>query len=413
MIKKLEIWCYGGESKAFFIKHIEVIHQYNSKMMDRLLIIMTIIIGCYLVIGSRTELFAKYYYAYLVCFIALIILFCTFKLKKNKSITFTRIYILIFACVVFAFVSLLGTMFEPNSRATLFIVYVLALPMLFIVPTHYMYGYLTVVTCIFSAMALNIKMLNYAEMDIAHAVTCLVIGMFLSHHILESRISLYQANERLDTHNLKLDRQLQEQAQQMLQSRIAILLSQIQPHFLYNTLSVICGLCDENPKEAQKVTAEFADYLRHNLDTLSQRTLVSFENELKHTRVYLNIEKKRFENNLHVAYDIEVEDFRIPSLTVQPLVENAVKHGVLKRKNGGVVSIVTRELENFYQIIVVDDGVGFDSADFLEEPGMHTGIKNVRSRLRAMCKGTLEIESEVGKGTKAVILIPKKDDGTA
>ncbi len=408
MNQKVETWCYGGKSKQFFLTQSEAIHQYNSKMMDRLLLIMTIIIGCYLGIGSWTSLFSKYSEAYAICFFALLSMFCAFKMKVLKSITFTRIYIFLFSFVMFVFVCLLGTVYEPNSRATLFIVYLLALPMLFIIPTHYMYGFLIVATCIFSIVSLLAKDLRYAEMDIAHGVTCLVIGIFISHHILESRMALYAANKKLDVRNTQLDKQLQEQQQQLLQSRISILLSQIQPHFLYNTLTVICGLCDENPKEAKKVTAEFADYLRHNLDTLNQCASVPFADELRHIKVYLYIEKKRFESKLQIIYDIKTDEFRIPSLTVQPLVENAVKHGILRRKNGGAITISTQNLDGWYEVIITDDGVGFDVNEPLAEPETHIGIQNVSDRLWSMCRGTLTISSEVGVGTKAVIKIPKE-----
>ncbi|MEG1578670.1 MAG: histidine kinase [Oscillospiraceae bacterium] len=201
---------------------------------------------------------------------------------------------------------------------------------------------------------------------------------------------------------------LLEQESQLTQSRMAILLSQIQPHFLYNTLTAICGLCDENPKEAKKVTAEFADYLRHNLDSLTQSQPVPFADELEHTKVYLGIEQKRFEERLRVVYDIERADFCVPSLTIQPLVENAVKHGIIKRKNGGTVTISTREREDCYEIIIADDGVGFDPSMPQADPDTHIGIQNVRDRLWSMCKGTLDIKSEVGKGTAATIKIPKK-----
>lgn len=202
---------------------------------------------------------------------------------------------------------------------------------------------------------------------------------------------------------------LQEQETQLAQSRISILLSQIQPHFLYNTLTVICGLCDENPMEAKKVTAEFADYLRHNLDTLNKRTPVPFLDELQHTELYLSIEKKRFEEKLRVVYDIETKDFYIPALTMQPLVENAVKHGVRKVKKGGTVTIRTAENTDSYEVSIIDDGVGYDTSKPLDEPDMHIGIENVQGRLWSMCRGTLTIESEVGRGTAATIRIPKGD----
>lgn len=404
---KLETWCYGGQSKGFFIKQNEAIHSYNTKMMDRLLLIMTVILGVYLTAEICIKPALHYLVAYLVCFLVLLTMLCSFKLKVHKSIAFTRTYIFIFSCVMFSFVCILGTVFEPDSRAILFIVYLLALPMLFISPMHYKYGFLTIATCSFSVISVLVKDMEYASMDVSHGITCLVIGIFISHHILENRMALYALNEQLDTRNLQLDTQLQEKEQQLLQSRIAILLSQIQPHFLYNTLTVICGLCDENPKEAKKVTAEFADYLRHNLDTLNQRTAVPFLDELQHTEIYLSIEKKRFEEKLRVVYDIETKEFCIPSLTMQPLVENAVKHGVLKRKKGGTVTIATRNSENCYEITITDDGVGFDLSKRPEDANTHIGIDNVRDRLYSMCMGTLTIESEIGRGTTAVIKIPK------
>ncbi|MEG1239758.1 MAG: histidine kinase [Oscillospiraceae bacterium] len=376
-------------------------------MMDRLLFVMTIIIGTYFAVSTGSGLFSKYSSVYAVCFFALLLLFCIFKLVKKKSIAFTRVYMILFSSVMFAFVSVLGTVFEPETRATLYIVYVLVLPMLFVIPTHCMYGFLSLATVIFSVMALRVKVLSLAEMDIAHAVTCMVIGIFLSHHILESRMTLYELNEQLDARNLNLDKQLQEKDQQLTQSRISILLSQIQPHFLYNTLTVICGLCDENPKEAKKMTAEFADYLRHNLDTLNQGTPVPFEDELRHTKVYLHIEKKRFEQKLHIVYDIQCSNFRIPALTMQPLVENAVKHGVTKKRGGGTVTIATRERDDCYEITITDDGVGFDPEKPLSEIDTHIGIENVRDRLWSLCEGTLTIESNVGAGTVAIISLPK------
>lgn len=202
---------------------------------------------------------------------------------------------------------------------------------------------------------------------------------------------------------------LQAQENQLTQSRIAILLSQIQPHFLYNTLTAICGLCDENPKEAKRVTAEFADYLRHNLESLSVGTPTPFLDELKHTKVYLGIEKKRFEDKLNIVYDITVDDFLIPALTVQPLVENAVKHGIRRAKKGGTVTIHTAENADYYEITVEDDGIGFDSGQLQSDDKMHIGIENVRDRLWSMCRGTLTIKSKAGLGTRAVIKIPKGD----
>lgn len=197
-----------------------------------------------------------------------------------------------------------------------------------------------------------------------------------------------------------------EQEGLLIQSRIAILLSQIQPHFLYNTLTVICGLCDENPKEAKKVTAEFADYLRHNLDSLNETTPIPFSKELQHVELYVSIEKKRFEERLSINYNISVNEFLIPSLTVQPIVENAIKHGIHKSKNGGEVTISTFQKTDYYEIIVSDNGVGFDTSSMNKDDKMYSGIANVRERLWRMCHGTISIESVIDKGTKVTIKLP-------
>lgn len=407
MNKKIEAWCYGGKSKAFFISQIEAIHQYNSKMLNQLMLVMTIIIGTYLTVSTESGIFSRYSTAYLVCFVALLALLVTFRWKAHKGIILTRIYIILFSVVMFAFVCILGTVYDSGVRATLYIVYLLAFPMLFIIPTHYMYSFLSVTTGIFSTMALRLKVFDVAGMDVAHSVTCLVIGLLLSHHVLESRIALYVLNEQLDQHNLQLDKQLHAKEVELIQSRIAIMLSQIQPHFLFNTLTAICGLCDENPKEAKKVTTEFADYLRHNLDSLTQSNPIPFEDELHHTKVYLTIEQKRFEGRLKLVYDITVADFHIPALTIQPIVENAVKHGVTKKKGGGTVTVSTREQEHCYEIIIADNGVGFESTQPLDESDTHIGIENVSNRLWSICQGKLTVVSEIDVGTVATISIPK------
>lgn len=238
------------------------------------------------------------------------------------------------------------------------------------------------------AMCIQIFAYGLSLLNMANTLCVLVIFLFLQAE--QGRISA-------------------ERESQLTQSRIAILISQIQPHFLYNTLTTICGLCDENPKEAKKATEEFAEYLRHNLNTLNQSTSIPFSDELLHTQLYISIEKKRFEEKLCVVYKIETKDFYIPALTLQPLVENAVKHGVTKKKNGGTILISTRNREDCYEVTITDDGMGYDPSVPLSAPDTHIGIKNVENRLHSMCKGTLTMDSEVGRGTTATIKIPKGD----
>lgn len=192
--------------------------------------------------------------------------------------------------------------------------------------------------------------------------------------------------------------------------RIQIMLSQIQPHFLYNTLAAIQYLCDHDPKAAGETTAKFSRYLQGNMSALKDDGEIPFEQELEHTKIYLDIEKVRYEDALRIEYDITCTDFYLPTLALQPIAENAVRHGARGKRGVGTVKLATREYPEHYEIIVTDDGPGFDpEAPALADDGRdHIGITNVRDRLEQMSGGTLRIQSEPGKGTVVTIEIPKK-----
>lgn len=199
--------------------------------------------------------------------------------------------------------------------------------------------------------------------------------------------------------SIYLTRQKQLEAQ-----RNALMLSQINPHFVYNTLSTIASMCDISPKQAKYLTIDFSQYLRRNIGTLTSEELIPFEQEMEHVACYLKIEKARFRERLNVIYSTQCKDFSIPPLTVQPLVENAIKHGITKKSSGGTIKISTFEKDTCYIIEIIDDGVGFDP----ETTEMHIGIKNVQNRVVAMCRGTVTIKSTMNIGTRVTIEIPKK-----
>lgn len=190
-------------------------------------------------------------------------------------------------------------------------------------------------------------------------------------------------------------------------SRVTTMISQIQPHFLYNVLTSICCLCDKNPKQAKTALIQFSEYLRTNLDSIKCRTLVSIDQELTHVRTYLNLEMMRFEDALNVEYDIGCSHFMLPPLTIQPLVENAVKHGLSRTEKNGTVKIIISQTKEDYEIRVVDNGVGFDVNHVADDGKQHVGIINVRQRLESMVNGSLKIESEIGTGTTATVSIPR------
>ena len=207
---------------------------------------------------------------------------------------------------------------------------------------------------------------------------------------------------------------MKEQERELAEHRIDIMLSQIQPHFLYNSLGAIYHLCESDPRTARKAIKNFSEFLRGNMESLKSREPIAFEAELNHAANYLYLEQQRFGDKLQVIYQITTEDFLIPPLTLQPLVENAVQHGVLNRRNGGTIVIRTEKTDECAVVMVFDNGVGMEKAKGIHSLGdrAHIGISNVRSRLKEMMGGTLDIESS-GEGTTAIIRIPWTEGGGA
>lgn len=196
------------------------------------------------------------------------------------------------------------------------------------------------------------------------------------------------------------------QEAKLAEGRVVTMLSQIQPHFMYNTLASINDMASGNP-ELQQAIVTFANYLRTNMDSLAQEGPIPFEKELEHVRQYLWLEKMRFGGKLHVVYDISATRFSVPVLTVQLIVENAVLHGVTAKVKGGTVTISTEEDDRSFRVMVADDGVGFDPRQAQGDGRSHVGLANVRARLAAVCGGRLIINSAPGTGTTVVIEIPK------
>ena len=207
--------------------------------------------------------------------------------------------------------------------------------------------------------------------------------------------------------NVRKSALLAEQRRKNKEAEIRLMMSQIQPHFVYNALSSISTLIPLDPEKAQHALDDFTEYLRANLDSLSDDHLIPFANELKHVETYLALEKLRFEDRLNVVYEIEVRDFLVPPLSVQPLVENAVKHGILQKEEGGTVTVRTRLTEEGYEVEIQDDGVGF-SVETAGKKGMHIGLQNVKSRVTTMCEGSVTVDSRPGLGTTVTVLFPKE-----
>lgn len=228
-------------------------------------------------------------------------------------------------------------------------------------------------------------------------------GFSISVIIMISQLSAYAKVE------LETKKSIEHMKEELTKSRIAIMLSQIQPHFLYNALESIGDLCTKNPIAAEDAITDFSLFLRGNLDSLVSEKLITFKKELEHTQYYLKLEKLRFGKRLCVKIETDVIDFYLPCLTLQPIVENAVRYGVTRRKKGGTITITTSQDDTAYIIRVQDDGVGFQMDEKqMEEERTHIGLKNVEHRLKIQCSGTLAIQSIPSVGTTVVIRITKE-----
>lgn len=193
--------------------------------------------------------------------------------------------------------------------------------------------------------------------------------------------------------------------QKIAHQKASIMVLQMRPHFIYNSLMGIYYLCDQDPKTAKQVTLDFTTYLRKNFAAIASDDTIPFAEELEHTRAYLAVEQAQFEDSLFVDFDTPYTHFRVPPLTLQPIVENAVVH-CMRASNAPIhVSVITRKTDKEIEIIVEDDGPGFKSSDN-NEP--HIALNNIRERLEMMCRGTLAISPREGGGTSVKVTIPVK-----
>lgn len=197
--------------------------------------------------------------------------------------------------------------------------------------------------------------------------------------------------------------QYTRQQREIANQRADIMVLQMRPHFICNTMTGIYYLCDQDPEKAKQVTLDFTTYLRKNFTAIASEDTIPFTAELEHTRAYLAVEQAQFEDTLFVSFDTQHTMFRVPPLTLQPIVENAVKHGMTSSNDPIHISVVTRKTETASEIIVEDDGPGYDPVDD-NEP--HIALNNIRQRLDMMCKGKLDISRREDGGTSVKVTIP-------
>ena len=232
--------------------------------------------------------------------------------------------------------------------------------------------------------------------------------------IVLSALSMYSLilSDQIEK-DLRHQQELTEKQREIANQRASIMVLQMRPHFIYNTLMAIYSLCNQDPQKARQVTMDFTDYLRRNFNAVVSENNIPFSIELDHTRAYLAVEQAQYEDMLLVEYDTQFTRFRLPPLTLQPLVENAVKHGMNPYTGPLHVLISTYRTDHTNVIIVEDNGPGFDmNSTPLQEASeneIRIGLNNVKYRLKFMCGGTLNASIRPEGGTVVTIRIPRTE----
>jgi len=195
------------------------------------------------------------------------------------------------------------------------------------------------------------------------------------------------------------------QADKIASQHASILVLQMRPHFIYNTLTSIYYLCKKDSSKAQQVILDFSNYLKKNFTAITSENCIPFTEELGHIKAYLAVELVRYEDRLFVDYDIPVTMFNLPPLTLQPIVENAVKYGISPDGSPLNIHITTFESKDCFVVTIEDDGPGFIEP---RDDSPHIALDNIRQRLKTYCDGTLNISQRKDGGTKVTVFLPKK-----
>lgn len=234
--------------------------------------------------------------------------------------------------------------------------------------------------------------LEYLNVVTGYIDEAFALGVFLYYMYL------------ITLHESKMQAKLAMQEIEISRSKVELLRQQIRPHFIFNSLHIIKSLIRTDQDKAAECLEDFSDYLRANIDAISSDNLIAFDDELSYIKTYVSLALADDSKNICVEYDINEKDFRLPPLSIEPLVENAIRHGL---RDGGNVKLSTCADGDFIVITVSDNGKGFesDSTD-KERTRMGTGIENVRTRLATLIEATLDISSS-DKGTDVTVKIPR------
>lgn len=320
--------------------------------------------------------------------------------KKSKHIV---IYVRILTSV-FSFSSFLLTMFydiviKPTNISVLMYVALLIISAMF---DSYPHDYILFYAICFLAIISFEVFFVPRDIFITDTLNTLFVilgGAYIITHRLTVKINLLVSQE-------------EEQNKKLIDAKTKMILSQMQPHFLYNVLATIRVLYKTDQEKADNAMDDFSAYLRANIDNSVKKSYISFSQELDNINHYLNLERLRYGEKLKVFFNIQESSFYLPVLTLQPIVENAVKHGVGNKKGGGSITISTINEGDRVIIKIEDDGVGIDADSINDIPQnydgrSHIGLVSVKERIENLLGGTVLFKSRKNEGTTVIIDVPK------
>ena len=208
-------------------------------------------------------------------------------------------------------------------------------------------------------------------------------------------------------YQVDVERTLLNNQVELSEKKVSLLMDQIHPHFIYNSLQQIALLCDEDVDKIKPAIYNFSGYLRKNFEALTNDGMIPFEREMEHVDMFIALAEILPSRKFVVNKNFEVTDFEIPALCLQPLVENAINYGIGMSSEGNQILIETRKEGGYTIVRVADDGHGKKTQLSTQKKHKSVGTDNIKARLKILCDGELTI-NKTSHGTESVIKIPDK-----
>jgi len=367
-------------------------------------------------ITIQAALFVNYLTEYNLVPIVILLIANMYKLDCNKK---TLKYILSLTL----FFNLL--LFYPDRYAVLFnmyhfilefiqICYVINILLKSVVNKRNNAKLMLIVISFFS-LTIYSDFLNYRLMGTVSISTLFILGNYsilVALFYIQTK-HLVDTNKKLVTYNQTLIEQ-DKLKNKIVETETAFLQAQIKPHFLYNALNTIANICEKDGLKASNLIVDLSKYLRRSLEFNTLLNLSTIEKELEFVKTYFNIEQARFGKKIQLVENIEVPlEFEMPVLILQPLVENAVRHGITKKIEGGTVYVNIKQTDEGVLFEIEDDGIGIEEKKLVsilegDRKGLGIGLININTRLFRCYNKGLKIESKPGYKTIVSLLIPKQ-----